>query len=44
MKTQNKKSALDMRVDILVAVGGIPSWTTFIREEEDSISQRKTIE
>jgi hypothetical protein len=25
-------------------VGGIPSWTTFIREEEDSKSQRKTIE
>jgi hypothetical protein len=23
-------------VDVLVAVGGIPSWTTFLREEEDS--------
>jgi hypothetical protein len=28
----------------LVAAGGIPSWTTFLREEEDSRSQRKTIE
>jgi hypothetical protein len=25
-------------------MGGISSWTTFLREEEDSISQRKTIE
>jgi hypothetical protein len=24
------------RVDVLVAAGGIPSWTTFLREEEDS--------
>jgi hypothetical protein len=31
-------------VDVLVAAGGIPSWTTFLREEEDSRSQRKTIE
>jgi hypothetical protein len=23
-------------VDVLVAAGGIPSWTTFLREEEDS--------
>jgi hypothetical protein len=30
-------------VDILVAAGGIPSWTTFLRVE-DSRSQRKTIE
>jgi hypothetical protein len=31
-------------VDVLVASGGIPSWTTFLREEEDSRSQRMTIE
>jgi hypothetical protein len=29
---------------VLVTAGGIPSWTTFIREEEDSRSKRKTIE
>jgi hypothetical protein len=23
-------------VDVLVVAGGIPSWTTFLREEEDS--------
>jgi len=23
-------------VDVLVAMGAIPSWTTFLREEEDS--------
>jgi len=28
----------------LVGAGGILSWTTFLREEEDSRSQRKTIE
>jgi hypothetical protein len=31
-------------VDVLVATGGIPYWITFLREEEDSRSQRKTIE
>ena len=31
-------------VDVLVVAGGIPSWTTFLREEKDSRSQRKTIE
>jgi hypothetical protein len=30
--------------DVLVVVGGIPSWRTFLREEEDSRSQQKTIE
>jgi hypothetical protein len=24
-----------MFVDVFVVVGGIPSWTTFLREEED---------
>jgi hypothetical protein len=31
-------------VDVLVAAGGIPSWKTFLIEEEDSRSQRNTIE
>jgi hypothetical protein len=30
-------------VDVLVAAGGIPSRTTFLREEEDFRSQRKII-
>ena len=33
-----------MFVDVLVATRGIPSWIIFPREEEDSRSQRKTIE
>jgi len=31
-------------VDVLVEVGCIPSWKIFLGEEEDSISQRNTIE
>jgi hypothetical protein len=27
---------VDNGVDVLVAAGGISSWTTFLREEEDS--------
>jgi hypothetical protein len=33
-----------INVDVLVDAVGILSCTTFIREKEDSISQRKTIE
>jgi hypothetical protein len=29
-------SKITENVDVLVAAGGIPSWTTFLREEEDS--------
>jgi hypothetical protein len=28
-------------VDVLVAARGIPSWTTFLREEENSRSQKE---
>jgi hypothetical protein len=27
---------VDRSVDVLVAAGGIPFWTTFLREEKDS--------
>jgi hypothetical protein len=33
---KQSNSTQDRPVDVLVATGGIPSWTTFLREEEDS--------
>jgi hypothetical protein len=37
-------SSMVRNVDVLVVTRGIPSWKTFLREEEDSRSQRKTTE